>query len=239
MKSFDQIIRKINFHINKKKPPIINEKWIKKNSPASYKFILENDIDWDTLTINIDKSFQSRWNKTSKRKRYYKQVFYEDKNELDTILNTHKDKLYTFVSRVNKEDELICDRISILLVRLAQNGNTLAILEIKNLYVFIFDKWLEESKPLKRWRGYENEMRDLLEKCIFRYRYSGSFIGYLYRTLQLSALALELLEAYSLDDVSMFTGKSRIETLFIRAQYPTALAWGCSATQHLPFRMIY
>jgi hypothetical protein len=74
---------------------------------------------------------------------------------------------------------------------------------------------LEESKHLKRWRGYEKELITLLEKCVFRYRYSGTFIGYLYRTLQLSALALEPLEAYSLDDISLFTGKARIETLII------------------------
>lgn len=213
MKCFEQVIRKINFHIEKKKPITINEKWIKVNSPASYKFIIENSIDWDTVTISLNKSYQGKWNKCSKRKRYLNQEFYKDEKELNQILNNHKDKLYTFVSRINKEDELACDRISILLVRLAQKGNTLALVEIKSLYVFIIDKWLEESKYLKRWRGYEKELIALLERCIFRYRYSGTFIGYLYRTLQLSALALEPLEAYSLDDISLFTGKARIETL--------------------------
>jgi hypothetical protein len=211
MRSLEQVARKINFHIEKKKPPVINEKWIKVNSPASYKFIIENSIDWDTVTISLDKSYQGKWNKCSKRKRYLEQEFYKDEKELNQILNTHKEKLYTFVSRINKEDELICDRISILLVRLAQKGNTLALVEIKNLYVFIIDKWLEESKYLKRWRGYEEELTALLERCIFRYRYSGTFIGYLYRTLQLSALALEPLESYSLDD-KMFDGtKTRID----------------------------
>ena len=214
MKYFDQVIRKISFHIEKKRPHILNEKWIKTNSPASYKFIMKNCIDWDTVTVNLDKSFQGRWNKCSKRKKYPKE-YYENREELNQILDKHKEKLYTFVSRINKEDELTCDRISILLVRLAQKGNILAVVEIKNLYVFIIDKWLEESKHLKRWHGYEKELVALLEKCIFRYRYSGTFIGYLYRTLQLSALALEPLEAYSLDDISPFTGKTRIETLVI------------------------
>lgn len=211
MKSFEQVLRKINFHIEKKRPQIINEKWIKTNSPASYKFIIENSIDWDTVTVNLDKSHQGKWNKCSKRKRYLDQEFYKDEKELNQILNAHKDKLYTFVSRINKEDKLACDRISILLVRLAQKGNILALIEIKNLYVFIIDKWLEESKHLKRWRGYEKELVELLERCVLRYRYSGTFIGYLYRTLQLSALALEPLEAYSLDD-KMFDGtKTRID----------------------------
>ena len=60
-------------------------------------------------------------------------------------------------------------------------------------------------------------MFDLLEGCIFRYRYSGTFIGFLYRTLQLSALALEPLEAFSLDDISLVTRKSRVETLVVEA----------------------
>mgnify|MGYP000843964338 FL=1 len=217
MKSFDQVIRKINFHILKKNPPVINEDWIMKNSPVSYAFITKNSIDWDTVTIHIERSYQARWNKTSKRKRYANLVRYEDKNELDTLLTLHKDKMYTFVSKLNKDDELSCDRISILLVRLAQKGNTLAVLELKNLYIFMLNKWLEESKPLRRWRGYESEMFDLLEGCIFRYRYSGTFIGFLYRTLQLSALALEPLEAFSLDDISQVTGKSRVETLVVEA----------------------
>lgn len=211
MRSLEQVARKINFHIEKKKPITINEKWIQVNSPASYKFIIENSIDWDTVTMNLDRSYQGKWNKGFKRKRYLEQEFYKDEDELNQILNTNKEKLYTFVSRINKEDELACDRISILLVRLAQKGNTLALVEIKNLYVFIIDKWLEESKYLKRWRGYEKELIALLERCVFRYRYSGTFIGYLYRTLQLSALALEPLESYSLDD-RMFDGtKTRID----------------------------
>lgn len=217
MKSFDQVIRKINFHILKKNPPVINEGWIKKNSPMSYAFITENSIDWDTVTQHIEKSYQARWNKTSKRKRYANLIRYEDQNELNTLLSNYKDKMYTFVSKLSKDDELACDRISILLVRLAQKGNILAVAELKNLYIFMLNKWLEESKPLRRWRGYENEMIDLLEGCIFRYRYSGTFIGFLYRTLQLSALALEPLEAFSLDDISVVTGKSRVETLVIEA----------------------
>ncbi len=217
MKSFDQVIRKINFHILKKNPPVINENWIKKNSPVSYAFITENAIDWDTVTVHIDRSYQARWNKTSKRKRCANLVRYEDRNELDSLLSIHTNKMYTFVSKLNKDDELACDRISILLVRLAQKGNTLAVTELKSLYIFMLNKWIEESKSLRRWRGYENEMFDLLEGCIFRYRYSGTFIGFLYRTLQLSALALEPLEAFSLDDISMVTGKSRVETLVVEA----------------------
>ena len=137
MKSLDQVVRKINFHIEKKNPPVINENWIKKNSPASYKFITENGIDWDTLTSNLDRSIQGRWNKGIKRKRFLNLKHYEDKNELDNLLNPFKDSMYTFVSRLNKEDKLICDRISILLVRLAQKGNILAVKEINILYVFI------------------------------------------------------------------------------------------------------
>ncbi len=215
MKSFDQVIRKINFHILKKNPPVISEDWIKKNSPVSYAFITKNSIDWDTVTLHIEKSYQARWNKTSKRKRYTNLMRYEDQSELNNLLTLHKEKMYTFVSKLSKDDELVCDRISILLVRLAQKGNMLAVAELKNLYIFMLNKWLEESKSLRRWRGYESGMFDLLEGCIFRYRYSGTFIGFLYRTLQLSALALEPLEAFSLDDISMITGKSRVETLVV------------------------
>ena len=140
MKSFDKVIRKINFHIVKKNPPVINENWTKKNSPVSYTFIIENNIDWDTITLHIERSYQARWNKTSKRKRYINFVRCENKDELDILLTLHKDKMYTFVSKLSKDDELVCDRISILLVRLAQKGNTLTVLELKKPLYFTLNK---------------------------------------------------------------------------------------------------
>lgn len=168
MKSFDQVIRKINFHIVKKNPPVINEDWIKKNSPVSYAFITENSIDWDIVTLHIERSYQARWNKTSKRKRYTNLARYENQGELDTLLNLHKNKMYTFVSKLSKDDELACDRISILLVRLAQKGNTLAVTELKSLYILCFINGLKKVNPC-------GDGEDMKARCLIYLK--GVFLG--------------------------------------------------------------
>lgn len=208
MRSLEQVVRKINFHIEKKRPKTINENWIKLNSPASYRFIIENSIDWDIVTINLNKSFQGMWNKGSKRK-CLEQEFYKDEEELNQILNAHKDKLYTFISRKNKEDEFACDRVSILLVRLAQRGNVLATQRLKQLIPFLINQWIDGYK-LSRWRGYDDLIDRCIDDCIRRYRYSGSFIGYLNKTMECSGRALKSVEAFSLDQKSKITDKAKI-----------------------------
>jgi len=44
-----------------------------------------------------------------------------------------------------------------------------------------------------------------------RYRYSGSLIVYLYKTLEYAGRGLRPLEAFSLDDFSPITGKRRLK----------------------------
>ena len=215
MKNLTQVVKQLNSHLHKKQPKYIDENWVKKNSKASYKFIMENSLDWDSVTVLLDKEFQRKWNKKLKKKDRLCNVFYRDKIEVENLLKPYLPKLYTFVSRISKEDELTCDRISILLVRLAQKGNILALDNLVELFEFIFEKWLEENKAIFRWRGHEAEMYDLLKKCIYRYRYSGTFIGYLYRSLELSGLGLPKLESYSLNDKNPITGKEKIESLII------------------------
>ena len=43
-------------------------------------------------------------------------------------------------------------------------------------------------------------IQECIEGCIRRYRYSGSFIGYLFKTLEYAGRGLRPIVAYSLDD---------------------------------------
>jgi hypothetical protein len=99
------------------------------------------------------------------------------------------------------------DIISIALVRIAQKGNILAEEEIIKLVRFTIDEWIESRPALSSWEGYESLIPKRIECCIRRYRYSGTFIGYLFKTLEYAGRGLRPGTTYSLDD-SLYTGKS-------------------------------
>jgi hypothetical protein len=44
---------------------------------------------------------------------------YSDEIELNIILDKYRNKLYTFLAQKNREDKIICDLVSIKLVRIA------------------------------------------------------------------------------------------------------------------------
>jgi len=173
-----------------------------------------NQTDWDLVISQLQRCNQRLWLKKNKRKQ--KQiVLYKDNDELDIILNKHKEKLYTFISRESKEDKIICDWISIKLVRLSQKGNILARDKILVLLRYLVDYWVEFDRSLFSWKGYNDLMDSHIIACIRRFRYAGSFIGYLYRTLEYSGRGLTPLEKFSLDNDSFITGKRIIDNFRI------------------------
>ena len=60
-----------------------------------------------------------------------------------------------------------------------------------------------------RWKGYEDEVSDKVRVCIRCYRYTGSFLGYLFKTLEYSARGKPPM--VSLDDKILDGAKTRIE----------------------------
>ena len=128
---------------------------------------------------------------------------YRNQREVKIILDKYRDKLYVFLSPQDLADHRIRDIISIKLVRLAQCGNVSAKLELMKLVDYTIDDWIERYCLLSRWRGYEAEIQTNVERCIRRYRYSGSFLRYVFRTLEYAARGLKPLQVY-LDDVMIF-----------------------------------
>jgi hypothetical protein len=184
-----------------KQPDTFNGSWIRKNAPHVYRFIQKNvraeigGIDWDRVTRALDRKFQKRWTSSQKIIRPYRK-----KSEVGIILNKYHDKLYAFITPADKNDEYLRDIISITLVRIAQKGNIIAKEEIIKLVRFTSDEWIEHYPTLSSWQGYEPLVQKRIEGCIRCYRYSGSFIRYLFRTLEYAGRGLRPLTAYSLDD---------------------------------------
>jgi len=211
--TFDEAIVVLNKFLTKKDPTIFNSSWILKNTPRVYGFISKNirtengDIDWDKVTRNLDGRFWKHWQHPKKSPEPYR-----NKKEVHKVLQKYKDKIYTFVTALDLNDKIIRDTITISLVRLAQNGNLSAKKELIRLLKYPVDYWIENCWKLNRWRGYEYQIESKIDCCIRRYRYTGSFMAYLFKTLEYSSWGFRPLHAYSLNEnIRGMDNKTRID----------------------------
>lgn len=214
---FKDVAMRLNALVSRKCPEVITSFWIFKNAPECYRFIRRNirtdwnTIDWDQVTSVLDWKYQRRWmpKRGPKRLRTY-----ESRNEVDAILNKYRCKLYVFVVSANRADQHLRDMISIRLVRLAQRGNVTAKQEIMGLVRYAVEEWMDHPGYMSRWRGYDEKIQNTIEGCIHRYRYTGSFFRYVYRTFQYAGRGIQPIFAYSLDEpVAIDADKRKIETV--------------------------
>ena len=138
---------------------------------------------------------------------------YRSKVEIKIILRKYDGKLYTFLTPDDKDNNSIRDIISIALVRIAQKGNVTAKQEIIKLVRLTIDEWIENCPKISRWKGYEYLIQKRIEGCVRCYRYSGSFMGYLFKTLEYAGRGLRPITEYSLDEPLYSWQKKRIDTI--------------------------
>jgi len=218
--NFEKAVKSINRSLNKKQPDTFNSQWIKNRCKISYQFIIENiktesdEPDWDLLISKFDRWNQRLWMKGIKKK---KVEIYKDEKELNIILEKYKAYRYIFLWQASKEDKIVCDWISIRLVRNAQKGNILAKEKLINLSKDLASQWIENDKSLANWNGYDELVLKHIEGCIDRFRYVGSFLGYLYKTLEYAGRGLTPLEKYSLDEFLLNSARRRID-VFVKEE---------------------
>ena len=199
---FSSVVETLNKLLARTQPDVINSSWIRTRAPRCYRFIRQNlrrefgGIDWDRLTYALDWKYQRRWRpvKTIKNR-----LPYQDHAEVETISKKYHDKMYVFISPSGKHDRRTRDIIAISFVRLAQKGNMLARQEFMGLIKFTVDHWIERYAFFSRWRGHEDEIQNQLEACIRRYRYTGSFVNYLFRTLECAGRGIRPTRMFSVD----------------------------------------
>lgn len=214
---FDQTIQIINKLLEKKKPESFNSSWILRHVPRCYHFIHKNvrtelgAIDWDKVTYALEWKYQRRWSPGRPKKN---PAPYKNSKEVNAIIDKNRDKLYVFIAPQDLADRRIRDIISISLVRLAQNGNLSAKQEVMKLVTYTVNDWIEKYYFLTRWQGYEEEIQKQLEGCIRRYRYTGSFLNYVFRTLEYAGRGIRPFYAYSLNEpVAYGATKCHIENV--------------------------
>ena len=227
--NFASAVKAINKLLRTIQPRTFCSSWIRQHAPHVYRFIQKNvraeigGIDWDRITRALDRKLQRRW-QTSRRGR--RPECFRDKRAVEIILNKYHDKLYTFISPADADDKQVRDIISIALVRIAQQGNAAAKQEIIKLVRFTIDEWIAQYAAISCWDGLDDIIQLRIEGCIRRYRYSGSFIGYLFKTLEYAGRGLRPIVAYSLDDHLYFEEVRRGDRVALNPETAEIVIYG-------------
>ncbi len=209
---FDRAIKLLTWALEEKNPPQFSSIWIYRNEPKVYRFIYKNirtelgTIDWDRVTIKLERSLQARW----QERRFRRLPPYSDPHEVLLMMGKYLDKRYVFFTRA-KEDNEMRNLISVGLVRLAQKGNTDAKKELMEYMQFMAEDWIDTYPPLWRWKWYSHELSQKIEGCIQRYRYTGTFVGYVYKTLEYSAMTLP--RPQLLDDTKLYGAVRKVDSV--------------------------
>jgi len=209
--NFNSRIKTLNRVLKEKDPPTFSSSWIYQYCPCVYRYAYKNvrteydTIDWDQITCHLNRKFQKRWIRY-KRKSIRE---YENQDEVDIILTKYKEKLYTFIAIQDDKDRKIRDRVIISLTRMTQKGNVIARQELVKWLRYIADDWIDKYPCMSRWRVYPGAIDERISRCIILYRYTGTFLGYLYKTLEYSAKALP--PVCSFDDTILDGGRTRAE----------------------------
>jgi hypothetical protein len=176
---FQDAVMALNRLLLRERPETFNSSWILKHAPGCYRFIRKEiraevgGIDWDRVTHCLKGEYQRRWTPRPQRRSQP----YRSKAEIDLILNKYRDKLYVFIAPADDVDRRLRDTIAIPLVRVAQASNLVARAEVSTLVLYTIEEWLDRYGHLSRWKGHDDEIRDQLDGCIRRYRYTGSFLN--------------------------------------------------------------
>jgi len=209
--NFRTAIKILNTSLREKQPEEFSCSWILRNEPSVYRYFQKNvrtennTVDWDRVTQHLHKFLQRRWVRYKRRQA----KLYENKDEVNRIMDKYEKKFYTFITPADQKDRHIRDRIIVSFVRISQKGNVLAKKELVIWVRYIVDDWIDKYPQVWRWRTCSEPIEEKIEGCILRYRYTGSFLGYLFKTLEYSAKALTPL--CSLDDPILGGAKTRID----------------------------
>jgi hypothetical protein len=219
-------LRELNTLLLEKQPKTFTASWIIEHSPRTYRYICKyartplNDIDWDLVTSYLDRPLQKRFRRHKKKL----VKIYEKQSEVDRILNAYQEKLYIFISPQDESDRLLRNKIFIMLVRVAQKGNILAENELIEWIQYITNDWSEKYPQTWKWRGRSDEVIEKIKACIRCYKYTGSFLGYLFKTLEYSARGLPY--EVSLDDPVGDSGSSKIDFVHLDEHSKRATLFG-------------
>lgn len=215
MMDLEHAVHILQSALKKEDPSSFSSSWISSRLPNIYSFIWKNvrtelgDVDWDLVTSKLEKPFQKLWHP----QRVKSKNPYSNTQEVRTALGEYWDKRYVFLSAPTEVEWRQRDWIAAILARLVQRGNLSAQEEFLDLLHFMVDRWMEHRPDIKRWKGYPDDLEEILKQCIRRYRYTGSFSIYLLITLIKAGRGLPYIRWSSLDATILEGDLLRIDSV--------------------------
>lgn len=196
---FKQAIFDLKEIIKQKNPKIITSGFIGEEKPTLLSYFIKNikddngEVDWRMVVNSLDDDLKKICRFPKKLVHYKPQNEYINDDEVNNIIDLHKNKLYTFFEILNKEDNLDRDKICLDFLRLVQRGNVLAKEKFLDYLEILVTQWVEEEEELKIFIAHGDLLRERIEKCIYYCNTENSvpFIKYLHTNLSLEGKGLE------------------------------------------------
>ncbi len=198
--TFNQAMIDLKEIIKQKNPKIITSGFIGRENSKLLSYFTKNikddngEVDWRIVINRLDAESKKICRFPKKLEQYKPTNEYINEEEVDLIINNHKDKLYTFFEILNPEDFQHRDKICLDFLRLVQKGNVLAKEKILDYLEILVTQWVENEEKLKIFIAHGDLLRERIQKCIYYYNSEdgSSFFKYLHTSLMLEGKGLQI-----------------------------------------------
>lgn len=190
--SFETAVKDLNDILLENNPSSFSGADIARFDSLLYSYFRRNakkdggGIDWKRVLSGVDLKFQERFRYPKKFEDEYPTERYEDKKEVDDLLEGKKDRLLTFFGATSKEDKKKRNEICLEMINLAKEGNALAEEKLMSYLEILEADWLEKEESFDVYKVNADLLRERTKRCIYLYQEKGAagFVWYLYTSLR-------------------------------------------------------
>ncbi len=215
--TLESISSEVQALLEKEKPKEWSPTFLAKKARHVFRFAERNltnakgGIEWDRLISLLPPEYQASW----KRKIFLEDITvaegYSNQEEVDQLLEKHKDSLYLFYESTGKHEEDAVNQICMDFIDLIRKGNQEAKETFTQFLQPAITKWLDsEALPASLAQNPE-KMNERVDRCLYLWKKNKTFLGYVFRTLDFTARGLKKHRVISLDEDR--EGISRHETI--------------------------
>ncbi|EKD58830.1 MAG: hypothetical protein ACD_56C00042G0004 [uncultured bacterium] len=197
--TMEKVIRRISEGLKIKNPQVVSPDYLKREFPSDVFFLAKNcrdtrgHIDWRSIVGHplFDSEMRKKFKFPVSINRNIPIETYSNSEEVEEILKEKEKNLYTFIESINKEDLEKRNEICLLLVELAQKGNSQAEKKLIDLISYTVEQWIDRIPSIRNFKFYKEKKYEIIKRCIYNYKKDKPFVGYVYASFKKANLGLE------------------------------------------------